>query len=113
MECPRCRRTVDSKLRRCSWCGVNVPPGQHMLEESGVVVPIRASEAGGSSSSTPRLATLGVEELEPPRSEEHTSELQSRVDLVCRLLLEKKKIVCFIDKFDHYFCRNGVWSLFG
>src|SRR5207247_11106087 len=25
------------------------------------------------------------------RSEEHTSELQSRVDLVCRLLLEKKK----------------------
>src|SRR5438105_8577739 len=25
-----------------------------------------------------------------PRSEEHTSELQSRVDLVCRLLLEKK-----------------------
>src|SRR5438105_9670556 len=26
----------------------------------------------------------------PVRSEEHTSELQSRVDLVCRLLLEKK-----------------------
>src|SRR5699024_11951055 len=28
----------------------------------------------------------------PQRSEEHTSELQSRFDLVCRLLLEKKKI---------------------
>src|SRR5690349_22736854 len=28
-----------------------------------------------------------------PRSEEHTSELQSRRDLVCRLLLEKKKKV--------------------
>src|SRR5690349_22887309 len=28
----------------------------------------------------------------PTRSEEHTSELQSRRDLVCRLLLEKKKI---------------------
>src|SRR2546428_3802380 len=27
----------------------------------------------------------------PMRSEEHTSELQSRSDLVCRLLLEKKK----------------------
>src|SRR5207302_10797946 len=27
-----------------------------------------------------------------PRSEEHTSELQSRENLVCRLLLEKKKI---------------------
>src|SRR2546421_4575632 len=30
-------------------------------------------------------------ESERPRSEEHTSELQSRSDLVCRLLLEKKK----------------------
>src|SRR6267378_2017704 len=29
--------------------------------------------------------------IEDPRSEEHTSELQSRRDLVCRLLLEKKK----------------------
>src|SRR5207249_11844056 len=29
-----------------------------------------------------------------PRSEEHTSELQSRFDLVCRLLLEKKKVKC-------------------
>src|SRR6266480_5236946 len=28
-----------------------------------------------------------------PRSEEHTSELQSHVNLVCRLLLEKKKLV--------------------
>src|SRR5438105_7417433 len=30
-------------------------------------------------------------EIAEERSEEHTSELQSRVDLVCRLLLEKKK----------------------
>src|SRR5438093_6403128 len=30
-------------------------------------------------------------EDEPPRSEEHTSELQSLTNLVCRLLLEKKK----------------------
>src|SRR5438034_7960913 len=28
------------------------------------------------------------------RSEEHTSELQSHSDLVCRLLLEKKKVKC-------------------
>src|SRR5699024_11227145 len=28
------------------------------------------------------------------RSEEHTSELQSRFDLVCRLLLEKKNMLC-------------------
>src|SRR5690349_22179903 len=30
--------------------------------------------------------------MTPSRSEEHTSELQSRRDLVCRLLLEKKKV---------------------
>src|SRR5699024_12161997 len=30
------------------------------------------------------------------RSEEHTSELQSRFDLVCRLLLEKKNIIMYI-----------------
>src|SRR5207247_5929597 len=33
---------------------------------------------------------ISVVERVPLRSEEHTSELQSRVDLVCRLLLEKK-----------------------
>src|SRR3712207_7423828 len=31
-----------------------------------------------------------------PRSEEHTSELQSRQYLVCRLLLEKKKVPCIV-----------------
>src|SRR5438874_13654083 len=31
------------------------------------------------------------------RSEEHTSELQSRRDLVCRLLLEKKKLPLIVD----------------
>src|SRR5215813_2959012 len=34
---------------------------------------------------------LAIDPLPPPRSEEHTSELQSRPHLVCRLLLEKKK----------------------
>src|SRR5206468_12121380 len=43
------------------------------------------------------VEVIYVRPLEPPhvepvmRSEEHTSELQSRSDLVCRLLLEKKK----------------------
>src|SRR5690349_23400689 len=38
----------------------------------------------------PRAADSEPQRL-PGRSEEHTSELQSRRDLVCRLLLEKKK----------------------
>src|SRR3712207_7904168 len=38
-----------------------------------------------------RKRTIHVETFLSPRSEEHTSELQSRQYLVCRLLLEKKK----------------------
>src|SRR2546430_10867675 len=37
-----------------------------------------------------------VNALTEKRSEEHTSELQSQSNLVCRLLLEKKKIICNI-----------------
>src|SRR5690349_23822635 len=40
------------------------------------------------SSTSPSTSAIGI-----PRSEEHTSELQSRRDLVCRLLLEKKKVL--------------------
>src|SRR5947207_4845952 len=44
------------------------------------------------SRSTGRRRSSGSCPADPPRSEEHTSELQSHSDLVCRLLLEKKKI---------------------
>src|SRR2546429_3487650 len=44
--------------------------------------PIRLDPSKAQSRQHPRLAK---------RSEEHTSELQSRLHLVCRLLLEKKK----------------------
>src|SRR5438874_7154137 len=37
------------------------------------------------------VGELQRRDVHPARSEEHTSELQSRRDLVCRLLLEKKK----------------------
>src|SRR2546430_3580132 len=40
----------------------------------------------------PVLAVRPSRGLHPHRSEEHTSELQSQSNLVCRLLLEKKKI---------------------
>src|SRR5438132_9126924 len=44
---------------------------------------VRSSSAYGSPAARMRSGRL--------RSEEHTSELQSHSDLVCRLLLEKKK----------------------
>src|SRR2546426_6533754 len=43
------------------------------------------------------------------RSEEHTSELQSPCNLVCRLLLEKKKKHSSWRK-DGEVCRGGLWS---
>src|SRR6266849_2239381 len=50
------------------------------------------SDRGLSSAWTLRIGASNAE-VSRFRSEEHTSELQSRVDLVCRLLLEKKKWV--------------------
>src|SRR3712207_8820261 len=54
--------------------------------------PADAPAPNGADTLVPRLAavSLGAARL-PHRSEEHTSELQSRQYLVCRLLLEKKK----------------------
>src|SRR5260221_9917354 len=43
-----------------------------------------------------------------PRSEEHTSELQSHSDLVCRLLLEKKKVHHALDAHPTGAQRSGT-----
>src|SRR2546422_4930059 len=57
-------------------------------------IPFPGLSLGGSTSKTdfptPSLATRLFKPM-LRRSEEHTSELQSRLHLVCRLLLEKKK----------------------
>src|SRR5690349_22902250 len=47
--------------------------------------------APARSTGAPPRAEEPLVRTATPRSEEHTSELQSRRDLVCRLLLEKKK----------------------
>src|SRR5437868_14347579 len=55
------------------------------------IPPARASTRSGGYATTSRAAWTGCSRSSMSRSEEHTSELQSRFDLVCRLLLEKKK----------------------
>src|SRR5688572_31740838 len=45
--------------------------------------------SGATVTGTPATPLSGI--TNTPRSEEHTSELQSQSNLVCRLLLEKKK----------------------
>src|SRR5260370_14159789 len=42
------------------------------------------------------------------RSEEHTSELQSHLNLVCRLLLEKKKQIKIINIHIHRVCNDNT-----
>src|SRR2546422_7123943 len=55
------------------------------------------ADGGGDAGQLRRAIDLGIVHIQPGgqcqdlRSEEHTSELQSRLHLVCRLLLEKKK----------------------
>src|SRR3712207_8443358 len=55
-----------------------------------VAVARRTSSASGGGSPSPRKPCC-TNHSRSGRSEEHTSELQSRQYLVCRLLLEKKK----------------------
>src|SRR5689334_24385735 len=50
----------------------------------------------------PYFARAGVKPVAVPRSEEHTSELQSQFHLVCRLLLEKKKIQDSYSSLDNF-----------
>src|SRR5690606_41483132 len=68
--------------------GANMPCTPDAIEvfrEAGVAFgPGKAANAGG-------VATSALEMQQNARSEEHTSELQSRENLVCRLLLENKK----------------------
>src|SRR3712207_8615269 len=59
-----------------------------------VAEPQRGARTG-STGAQRREAVLGGDQGHPRRSEEHTSELQSRQYLVCRLLLEKKKIITY------------------
>src|SRR5436305_11332250 len=72
------RRSSDLKGRRRD----RSPYG---TSRRGAISPPASASSRRAGTCLPRTATRT-----PPRSEEHTSELQSRPHLVCRLLLEKK-----------------------
>src|SRR2546430_11255717 len=62
--------------------------------EEGGINPLASGElAAFRRRKQPVPHPLGVVRGEAERSEEHTSELQSQSNLVCRLLLEKKKTI--------------------
>src|SRR5437868_13004219 len=56
------------------------------------------SDLGSRATSACHIASDALARATSGRSEEHTSELQSRFDLVCRLLLEKKNRAAEITK---------------
>src|SRR5260221_321882 len=64
-----------------------------ILKSDRFCAPCRSKTCRYTSGDNPCLEQIGPERVfgELLRSEEHTSELQSHSDLVCRLLLEKKK----------------------
>src|SRR5699024_11406318 len=77
----------------------NPPPLKHhdYCSSSSVSSETASSPSSEPSTSSPSVSSRsssfcgGTMLTSVSRSEEHTSELQSRFDLVCRLLLEKKK----------------------
>src|SRR5207249_6526734 len=73
-------RVFHPSLRRCS-------KQRHERTEDRASFPLSRRERGPGGEDHKAGRGPGGED----RSEEHTSELQSRFDLVCRLLLEKKK----------------------
>src|SRR5216683_7312780 len=77
----------------CATSGALRSAGGTRLPMAGRVTAHQASVAEQATTSAISCRSHG--RLEPgaaaSRSEEHTSELQSRSELVCRLLLEKKK----------------------
>src|SRR5206468_5103681 len=58
---------------------------------SGGGIQLSMRKGSGLNPHSPVFQARALAHRELDRSEEHTSELQSRSDLVCRLLLEKKK----------------------
>src|SRR5206468_12382396 len=74
-----------SRSIRFASCGMTCLIGTSLIARA-------ASTTRRGSTSFRKPATSGISNRRiASRSEEHTSELQSRSDLVCRLLLEKKK----------------------
>src|SRR5437588_3923258 len=64
------------------------------LHDALPILPSAFTDLSAACSAAPgwtSAASKSARAIIPARSEEHTSELQSHSDLVCRLLLEKKK----------------------
>src|SRR5438874_7230490 len=88
---------IARRRDRRSWHACRTRQGRSLRDPVTLAIVVAdAPELHGRLLTTLHAALPRVGVLDPcafacDRSEEHTSELQSRRDLVCRLLLEKKK----------------------
>src|SRR3712207_8563648 len=93
---PRSTLFPYTTLFRSNFGGGNTSTKARERDHAGREIDVLWVKGSGSDLATIRadqFTGLKLEEVLPlERSEEHTSELQSRQYLVCRLLLEKKKI---------------------
>src|SRR2546430_15695212 len=77
-------------------------PYTTLFRSTSLKPPLRWNQFGGSVGGPLRKNKLfGFFDYQGTRSEEHTSELQSQSNLVCRLLLEKKKKTYHCDLATH------------
>ena len=68
-----------------------IQAGHAKALELDIAVSVSVVDEGGRLVAFGRMDRSRPMSVDISRSEEHTSELQSRTNLVCRLLLEKKK----------------------
>src|SRR2546422_7357275 len=86
---------------------------QHQSQRARCSSAVRRAPSDAAVASqvqSPQVVDRGGGPQQMLRSEEHTSELQSRLHLVCRLLLEKKKKNNF-DNSSHTVSQPHRWSV--
>src|SRR5690606_40441589 len=88
----------------CATLGDGRPPA---TREAPASLRARLNKRGVDDNVFSTFRTLAGQ----PRSEEHTSELQSRENIVCRLLLEKKNRIEHIEKNKTTFCITNDYML--
>src|SRR2546430_10500744 len=87
---PRSTLFPYTTLFRSMWCSASnvLTTDSHFLFKNNFTAPSMSATVRNGLVGCKKTIDLG---LSDNRSEEHTSELQSQSNLVCRLLLEKKK----------------------